>query len=107
MKARNFKIRVGDQVEVIAGKAKGGRGEILAINKTSERVFVKDINKGKKHIKKTATQAGTTIETERSMHVSNIMLVDPKTDKPTRVGYKKLADNKKVRVAKKSGQELK
>lgn len=107
MKSKKYKIKIGDQVQVIAGKEKGKKGEVLAINSKSDRVYIKDVNKGKKHIKKTFNQAGSTVETERSIHISNVLPIDPKTSKPTRVGYKQLEGKKKVRIAKKSGQELK
>lgn len=111
-----MKIKQGDQIIVIAGKEKGKTGEVMRIISTTsrgkgkektDRVVVKGLNLRKKHIKKGANQPGEIVTFEASMHISNIALSDPKTGKPTRVGYKKLDGGKKVRIAKKSGQEMK
>jgi large subunit ribosomal protein L24 len=100
-------IKKNDMVVVIAGKDKGKQGQVLEVLTKSARVRVKDINVVTRHVKPSQQnpQGGTTRK-EASLHISNVMLLDPKTGKPTRIG-KKLVDGKMVRVAKKSGTVLK
>ena len=100
-----MKIKKGDEVVVISGKYKGVKGEVLEARPEESRVVVAGVNRHKWHIKPTREQAGHIVDREAPIHVSNVALVDPKTKKPTRVGYKMVKD-KKVRVAKKSGTEL-
>ena len=100
-----MKIRNGDTVIVITGKDKGKTGTVLRILPDANRVVVADINMRTRHVKATAQSAGQKITYEASLDASNVMLVDPKTNKPTRVGYK-IENGKKVRVAKKSGTVL-
>lgn len=101
-----MKIKKGDQVVVITGKYKGVKGEVLSVVPEKRRVVVQGVNVVKKHQRPSATSAGGIAEVERSIDVSNVALVDPKTEKPTRVGYKTLKGGKKVRVAKKSGETV-
>jgi large subunit ribosomal protein L24 len=102
-----MKLKKGDNVIVIAGKTKGQTGKIVSVNKVTERVIIDGVNKTKRHIKpRSATEKGTTIEKEAPMHVSNVMLIDSKTSKGTRIGVKSV-DGKNVRFAKKSGSEIK
>ncbi|MGX9292671.1 50S ribosomal protein L24 [Bacillus sp. A015] len=99
-------VKKGDKVVVISGKDKGKQGVILAAFPKNDRVLVEGINLVKKHSKPTqANPQGGISEQEASIHVSNVMPLDPKTGEVTRVGYK-VEDGKKVRVAKKSGQVL-
>ena len=103
-----YKLKRGDTVEVIAGKNKGKRGTIREIRPDSQRVIVADVNIVKKHIKPGragARQAGI-VEIEAPIHISNVALVDPKTDKPTRVGIRTLPDGSRVRFAKRSGEQI-
>ena len=100
-----MKIKKGDEVIVISGKYKGVKGEVLEARPTESRVVVEGVNRHKLHIKPTQEQPGHIVDREAPIHVSNVALVDPKTKKPTRVGYK-VEKGKKVRVAKKSGTEL-
>jgi large subunit ribosomal protein L24 len=100
-----MKIKKGDEVIVISGKYKGVKGEVLEARPTESRVVVAGVNRHKWHIKPTQNEAGHIVDREAPIHVSNVALVDPKTKKPTRVGYK-VEKGKKVRVAKKSGTEL-
>ena len=104
---KKISLRSGDQVEVIAGREKGRRGKILRLLKDKDRVLVEGINKVKRHVKPTQSNPqGGIVEKEISLHISNVMVVDPKSNKPTRVG-KKLEKGKWIRVARKSGAELK
>jgi len=101
------KIRKGDRVQVLAGRDKGKRGEVLRVNPTEDRAVVQGVHMVKRHQKPTGmSQPGGIIEKEAPIHLSNLALIDPKTDKPTRVGFKVLEDGKKVRVAKASGEVL-
>ena len=103
-----YKLKRGDTVEVIAGKNKGKRGQIREIRPDSQRVVVADVNVVKRHMKpgrSGARQAGI-VEIEAPIHISNVALVDPKTDKPTRIGVRTLPDGSRVRFAKKSGEQI-
>lgn len=100
-------VRKGDNVIVISGKDKGKTGKVLEALPKKERVVVEGVNIIKKHQKPTQfNPEGGILETEGTIHVSNVQLLDPKTNEPTRVGFK-VVDGKKVRVAKKSGEEIK
>ena len=101
----NFKV--GDKVNVIAGKDKGKSGKILHILRNKERVIVEGINVVKKHQKPTASnQTGGIIEKENPIHISNIMMTDSKTGKSTRIGHEINKDGKKIRVSKKSNEKI-
>ena len=108
MKTMNkLKIKKGDVVIVNAGNDKGKTGKVLSVNPEKERVVVEGINMVKKHTKPNSKQPqGGIIEQEAGIHISNLNLVDPKSGKATRVAMK-VVDGKKVRVAKKSGEEIK
>lgn len=106
MTQAKMKIKKGDKVVVIAGKDKGKTGEVLKALPTKSRVIVQGVNVVKKHNRPTQFSGGGIEEKELSIHVSNVALADPKTDKPTRVGFKELKGGKKVRVAKKSGETI-
>jgi large subunit ribosomal protein L24 len=101
-----MKIKKGDQVVVTTGASKGAKGEVLNVDLKSSRVVVQGANMRKKHKKPTQMSAGGIENVEASIHVSNVALIDPKSDTATRVGYKILKDGKKVRVAKKSGETI-
>jgi large subunit ribosomal protein L24 len=99
-------VKKGDKVMVISGKDKGKTGVILAAYPKQDRVIVEGVNIVKKHAKPSqANPQGGIISQEAPIHVSNVMPIDPKSGKPTRVGYK-VVDGKKVRVAVKSGEVL-
>lgn len=99
-------VKKGDKVQVITGKDRGKQGVILEAYPAKERVLVEGVNVIKKHSKPTqASPQGGIIEREAPIHVSNVMLLDPKTSEPTRVGHK-VVDGKKVRVSKKSGETI-
>jgi large subunit ribosomal protein L24 len=100
-------VRKGDTVVVIAGKERGKRGKVLRVIPEKGRVVVERINMIKKHQRPTQKlRQGGIIEREGSLHISNVMLLDPRTDKPTRVGVRALSDGKKVRLARKSGEMI-
>jgi large subunit ribosomal protein L24 len=100
-------VRKGDTVMVVAGKERGKKGKVLRVIPEKGRVVVERLNMIKKHQKPTQKiRQGGIIEREGSIHLSNVMLVDPGSDKPTRVGMKALSDGKKVRVARRSGEML-
>jgi len=101
-----FKIRKGDQVVVITGKDKGKTGEVKHIDTEGRRVLVQGINLVTKHRKPSQAGAGGKEKIEKSLHISNVALIDPKSGKPTRVGYKTVAGDK-VRVALRSGEQFK
>jgi large subunit ribosomal protein L24 len=100
-------VRKGDTVMVVAGRERGKKGKVLRVIPEKGRVVVERLNLIKKHQKPTQkVRQGGIIEREGSIHLSNVMLVDPGSDKPTRVGMRALSDGKKVRVAKRSGEML-
>ena len=106
-----MRIKVGDEVEVIAGNDKGTRGTVQRINKEKSRVVIAGVNIVKKHQKPQQTggrsQAqGGIIEFEAPVDISNIMLVCPQTDEPTRVGIRRDEDGNRIRFSKKSGQDI-
>ena len=106
MTATKLKVKKGDTVIVISGSDKGKTGEILKVFPTEGRVLVKGVSQVKRHTKPTQFAAGGIETIEQSIHVSNVAHVDPKTKKPTRIGYKIAADGTKSRIARKSGQSL-
>ena len=98
-------VRKGDTVMVVAGKERGKRGKVLRVFPDKKRVVIERINMIKKHQRPTQkVRQGGIIEREGAIHLSNVMLVDPTSGKPTRIGMKALADGRKVRVATKSGE---
>jgi large subunit ribosomal protein L24 len=99
-----LKIKKGDKVVVIAGKDKGKQGEVLSVSPTENRAVVGGVNIVKRHTRQTATQEGGIISKSLPIQISNLAIRDPKDGKPTRVGYKMVGD-KKVRFAKRSGEQ--
>ena len=98
------RIRKGDTVAVISGSDKGKRGEVLQVLPKANRAVVQGVNIAKRHTKPAGMgRPGGIIEKEATIHLSNVMLVDPKSDKATRVGFRVLEDGRKVRVAKATG----
>ena len=102
-KPTKLKIRKGDRVRVIAGDFKGTEGEVLEVQREKNRAIVEGVNTAKKHAKPTNESAGGIREINNPIHISNLMLIDPKTGEATRVG-RRLEDDKLVRFAKKSGE---
>lgn len=96
-----------DIVQVLSGRDKGKRGKVLRVFPTKEKVLVEGINFRKKAMRRTQeNQQGGLIDIERPIHISNVAVVDPKTDKPTRIGIKDVKDRGKLRVSKKSEEIL-
>jgi large subunit ribosomal protein L24 len=111
-KRRALKIRSGDRVQVIAGKDRGKTGRVLRTEPAKERVYVEHLNMIKRHTRpqqvagaQSEQQLGGVIEREGPIHISNVMLVDPASAKPTRVGIER-EDGKRFRVAKRTGKRL-
>jgi large subunit ribosomal protein L24 len=112
---RVLKVRSGDQVQVISGKDRGKSGRVLRVDPKRGRVVVEGMNMVKRHVRPTqaenqampgtASQLGGVIESEGSIDVSNVMIVDPKDGKPTRVGIER-ENGKAYRVSKRSGNRL-
>jgi len=101
-----LKIKKGDKVVVITGRDRGKVGEVKKVLPAENRVIVDGVNMIKRHTRPSAGDPGGIVEKEASIHVSNVAYVDPKTDKPTRIGYKTLEDGRKVRYAKRSGEVI-
>jgi large subunit ribosomal protein L24 len=107
-----LKIRRDDTVRVITGKDRGRTGRVLRVDREKERVYVEGANIVKRHIRprtlrdtQRAQELGGIVEQEGPIHVSNVMLIDPESGEPTRVGIKREGD-RRVRVSKKSGKEI-
>lgn len=105
---KKLHVRKGDTVKVIAGNSKGKTGKVLEVNTTKYRAIVEGVNVVSKHIKPSATNPNGGIEkTEASVHLSNLMVVDPSNGEATRVGRKADDNGKLVRYSKKSGEVIK
>ena len=104
--APKLHIKKGDRVLVIAGGSKGKEGEVLEVFPAKNRAIVEQVNMVKKHTKATQDNPGGINDIPASIHLSNLMLIDPKTGEPTKVG-RRLEDGKLVRYAKKSGEIIK
>jgi large subunit ribosomal protein L24 len=101
------KIRKGDQVILITGRDKGKKGEVIEVRPDENRVLVRGVNIVARHQRQTAQQQGGIIRKEAPVHISNVALADPKDGKKTtRVGFKVLNDGRKVRVARRSGEQI-
>ena len=102
-----MKLKVGDKVRVIAGSSKGKEGKITKTLRKEDRVIVEGVNIVKKHKKGNGQETGGILEVEAPIHVSNVMLIDPKTKKPTRIGYIiNEKTNKKESISKKSNEKI-
>ena len=99
-------LKTGDKVVVIAGKDKSKIGKITKVMKLDNKVIVEGINMIKKHVKPNGQNAGSIVSMEAPIHASNVMIVDPKTNKGTRVGHTTDKKGKKIRVCKKSKENL-
>ena len=104
--ATKFKIKKGDKVIVITGRDKGKQGEVLRVIREEGRLVVQGVHMMKRHTRPSAGNPGGIVEREASIHVSNVAHLDPKSGKPTKVGYKTLNDGRKVRFARRSGETI-
>lgn len=108
MTNKKLHIKKGDTVIVISGESKGQQGRILEVQRIKDRAIVEGVNLISKHQKPNAEHPqGGIIKKEAGVHISNLMVVDPKTGKPTRIGRKRNSEGKLVRFSKKSGEEIK
>jgi len=101
-----LKLKKGDRVQVLTGKDKGKQGDILNVDREKGRVIVQGVNVVKRHTKPTQFDQGGIKEKELSVDISNVAILDPKDNKPTRVGYKSLKDGSKIRFARRSGEVI-
>ena len=101
-------IRKNDQVIVRAGKDRGKKGRVLSVVPATNRVIVEGVNLIKRHTRPNPQRniKGGIVEREAAIHVSNVMLVDPDTNEPTRIGKQVLSDGTRVRISRKSGQAI-
>ncbi|MCK4906707.1 MAG: 50S ribosomal protein L24 [Spirochaetes bacterium] len=107
LQGKNTKLRKDDNVLLMSGKDKGKTGRILYIDRKKGRVIVEKVNMVKKMQRPTQENPkGGILEIEAAMHISNLMLVDPKNNKQTRLGYEFDGEGNKVRIAKKSGKPI-
>jgi large subunit ribosomal protein L24 len=100
------KIKKGDKVVVLTGRSKGRSGEVIRVIPDENRAVVRGVNIVRRHQRQTASQEGGVISKEAPIDLSNIAIADPKDGKPTRVGFKVLDSGKKVRIAKRSGEQI-
>ena len=105
-----MRVKKGDTVQVISGKDRGAKGKVIQAYPKENRVLVEGVNRIKKHTKVTRTQRGAQsggiVTQEASIHVSNVMVVDPQDGRPTRVGYRKDDDGRSVRISRRTGAEI-
>ncbi|TQV83727.1 50S ribosomal protein L24 [Denitrobaculum tricleocarpae] len=104
--SKKFKIKKGDKVTVITGRDKGKKGEVLRVVRDDDRVVVQGVNIVKRHTRPTASTPGGIVEQEAPLHISNVAHIDPKSDQPTRVGFRVEEGGRKVRVSKRSGEAI-
>jgi large subunit ribosomal protein L24 len=100
------RIRKGDRVVVLTGRDKGKKGEVIRVMPKEDRALVRGVNMVRRHQRQSAQQEGGIISKEAPVHVSNLAHEDPKDGKPTRIGFKSLDDGRKVRFAKRSGEQI-
>lgn len=103
---KKFKVKKGDLVFIRTGKDKGKTGEILSVLKEIDKVLVRGVNVSRRHTKPTQMTVGGMVDKEMPLHVSNVALFDKVSNKPSKVGFKKLKDGTKVRYFKASGETL-
>ena len=101
-----IRIRKGDEVIVISGRDTGKKGSVLKVDPKRARVLVQGVNMVKRHTRPSTAGPGGVIEKEALVHVSNVALIDPKLDLPTRIGMRVLENGRKVRYAKRSGEVI-
>ena len=101
-----LRIKKGDTVVVLTGRDRGKTGEVLRVFPADSRVIVQGINVAKRHARPRMGDPGGIIEKELTIHISNVAHIDPRSSKPTRIGYKNLDDGRKVRFARRSGEVI-
>jgi large subunit ribosomal protein L24 len=101
-----FKIKKGDKVVVITGSDRGKTGEVLRVLRSEMRVLVQGVNMMKRHTRPSPGEPGGIIEKEAPLHISNVAHIDPKDDKATRVGWKTVEGDRKVRFSRRSGEVI-
>jgi len=101
-----LKIKKGDDVVVITGRDKGKTGEVLRVFPAEARVIVQGVHLAKRHTRPRMGEPGGIVEKELTIHISNISHIDPQSRKPTRVGFRRLGDGRKVRFARRSGEVI-
>ena len=101
-----MKLKTGDKVVVITGKDKGKEGTITKVLRETNKVVVEGVNIAKKHVKPNGQTAGSIEEIAMPIHASNVMILDPKTNKRTRIGHEIDKNGKKIRTSKKSNSNL-
>lgn len=99
-------LKTGDKVVVITGKDKGKQGKIIKTLRAENKVIVEGLNMIKKHVKPNGQNAGSIVDMEAPINASNVMIIDPKTNKGTRVGHSTDKKGKKIRIARKSNENL-
>jgi large subunit ribosomal protein L24 len=100
------KIKKGDKVVVLTGRDKGRSGQVIKVIPTEGRALVEGVNLVKRHQRQTRTQEAGIVTKSAALDLSNLAIADPKDGKPTRVGFKILDDGRKVRIAKRSGEQI-
>ena len=100
------RIKKGDNVVVLTGRDRGKTGEVLRVFPADSRVIVQGINVAKRHTRARMGDPGGIVEKELTIHISNVAHIDPRSSKPTRIGYKHLSDGRKVRFARRSGEVI-
>ena len=101
-----MKLKLNDKVVVISGSSKGKEGKIIKTLRDENKVIVEGVNIIKKHKKGNGQETGGILEVEAPIHASNVMIIDPKTKKGTRIGYTVDKNNKKIRISKKSNEKI-
>src|SRR5436853_2454713 len=101
-----LKIKKGDNVVVISGRDKGRTGEVLRVFPADNRLIVQGVHVARRHTKPRMGDPGGIVDKELTIHVSNVAHIDPQSNKPTRIGYRKLDDGRKVRFARRSGEVI-
>ena len=101
-----LKVKKGDKVIVLAGRDKGRTGEVVKALPDENKVVVQGINMMKRHTRPSQTSNGGIVEKEAAIHASNVAIMDPKDNKATRIGFKIIDGDRKVRFAKRSGEVI-
>jgi large subunit ribosomal protein L24 len=101
-----LKIKKDDNVVVISGRDKGKQGKVLRVFPSEARAVVQGVHVARRHTKPRMGDTGGIVDKELTIHISNLAHIDPQSNKPTRIGYKRLDDGRKVRVARRSGEVI-